>query len=490
MNVRFRHFMGALAVLSVVAMLSACTAPQETLEPQPTDAGGDNVADTGGDMGGADNANTNDNVSGTDVGGGESGQPVEPGGVRLAMADVPRQTTPAADPTAVAAVSQGNTQFALDLYHAARPAQTGNFIYSPYSISLAFAMLFGGARGETERQIAETLNYPLPQDQLHPAFNALDLQLRGISDQSPEEVTLEPEMSTPLRLNIANSMWGQQDFHFEDSYLTLLAEHYGAGLRLVDFINQTEPSREAINQWVSDETEERIQNLIPQGAITQDTRLVLANAIYFYGGWMFPFDEGGTQDGPFTLLDGSQVTVPMMTQYGPGAGYASGDGWQAVSLPYGSGEAAMLIILPDAGRFEEVEGSLDAAKFEEIRTGLGYPEISLLKMPRWDFETMLDLTSILKGMGMQIPFEDSADLSGITGEPNLKVDAAIHKANITVDEEGTEAAAATAIMVGVTSAQEPQPTIDVIIDRPFIFAIYDRGTSTLLFVGRVLNPAE
>ncbi len=415
--------------------------------------------------------------------GGDAGEP--PAGFQLAKADVPRNTTPTVDPTDLGALASGNTQFAFDLYHAVAPEQAGeNLIYSPFSISLAFAMVYAGARGQTEQEIANTLHYALPQDRLHPAFNTLDLELTGLSEEAPDA----PE-SGELTLRIANSLWGQTGFNFEQAFLETIAANYGAGLRLVDFVGAPEPSRQAINGWVEDETEDRIKDLIPQDAITPNTRLVLANAIYFYGGWTMPFQEGGTQDAPFTLLDGAQVSAPMMRQGGSQFLYTAGDGYQAVELPYGAYEnAAMLIILPDSARFDEIEAGLDAVMLDEIIGSLHPVAVTELTMPRFEFETSLALVDTLKAMGMVAPFE-AADFSGISTEAALAITAVLHKANITVDEEGTEAAAATAIIVEEAAAMPPEEEVTLHLDRPFIFAIYDRATGTILFLGRVLNPA-
>jgi len=418
--------------------------------------------------------------SGGSTGGGGAGQ-------QVARADVPRNVASAANPADLAALAEGNTAFAFDLYRAVAAQQDGNFLFSPYSMSLALAMVYAGARGETEAQMGQTLHYTLPQDRLHATFNALDLALTGLTQPTPEGG--EDEESGDLRLHIANAVWGQQGYDFLPAYLDLLAANYGAGLRLLDFAAGPDAARQAINGWVSDQTEERIQDLLPPNSVGPDTRLVLVNAIYFYGAWADQFDEASTQDDPFTLLDGGQVTVPMMAQGGLSLPYMAGDGFTAVELPYGTGQAAMLVILPDAGRFAEVEAALDAARLAEIRQGLSSAAIGTLKMPRFEFESTLDLKDLLVGMGLTLPFEDAADFSGITDPTSLRIDAAVHKANITVDENGTEAAAATAVVMVEAAAMIPDQTVDVILDRPFIFAILDRSTGTVLFLGRVLNPA-
>ena len=211
----------------------------------------------------------------------------------------PRETAPAAGPADITSLVNGNSEFALNLYRLLKDEE-GNFFYSPYSISEALAMTCGGARGETEKQMADTLRFILSQEQLHPAFNAIDIELtkRGQGAKGKD--------GKGFRLNVINAIWGQKDFKFSSEYLDLLAQNYGAGMRIVDYINATEESRQTINQWVSDQTEERIKDLLPQGSITPLTRLVLTNAIYFNAAWSAPFDKGATKDGQFHLLDGKQ----------------------------------------------------------------------------------------------------------------------------------------------------------------------------------------
>jgi serpin B len=236
-----------------------------------------------------------------------------------------RETTPVVPESDLATVAEGNSRFAFDLYHqVAEP--DGNLIFSPFSISMAFAMVSAGARGDTETQIADTLHFTLPQPQLHPAYNALDLALEGLNETESGERQGDEDPGD-LTLSIANALWGDQEVTFNDPFLDTLALNYGAGMHTLDFRTQPEESRQAINAWVEDETEERIKDLIPEGVITPDTRLVLTNAIYFYGAWTTRFSEDATEDGPFTTLAGDQVTVPMMKQFGLMTGYASGDGY-------------------------------------------------------------------------------------------------------------------------------------------------------------------
>ena len=393
-----------------------------------------------------------------------------------------QRAAPSATDVELTELARGNNAFAFDLYRALAAAD-GNLFYSPYSISLALAMTYAGASGETESQMADTLRFSLAQDRLHPTFNALDLDLASRSQVAGSGD------GKGFRLNIANAVWGQQDHPFLDSFLDLLAESYGAGVRPVDFRGSPEESRVTINDWVAERTEDRIRDLIPPDVISTLTRMVLTNAIYFNAGWQYPFEEGGTGTAPFHRLDGSSVGVPMMRTT-EAFGYASGEGYQAVDLPYVGHQLSMTVLLPDTGRFEEFEDRLDAALVERIIGELAEREVNL-KMPRFEFESQFLMAEIFQGMGMSNPFDAAtAEFSGMDGKSCLAGDEEclyirniIHKAFVSVDEEGTEAAAATAVVMQVESAR-PQP-IDVTVDRPFIFLIRDRETDAILFVGRV-----
>jgi serine protease inhibitor len=396
----------------------------------------------------------------------------------IAKSDLQRVTAPDTPPDDIQTLVENNNTFAFDLYHSLQ-TQDDNLIYSPYSISLALAMTYAGAGGETESQMAQTLHF-LPQEQLHPAFNALDLQLakRGKA-QSEDE--------TPLQLNIANAVWAEQTYPFLQGFLDTIALNYGAGIRLADFINQYEAVRKEINDWVSDQTEDKIKDLIPEGVLDSDTRMALVNAIYFKADWLHPFEADSTQDAPFHLLDSAEVAVPMMNQdtFIP---YAKGDGWQAIELAYQGETAAMDIIVPDEGRFEEVDSSLDYQTASAVLSNLT-PTSVTLALPKFRFESEFGLADQLKALGMPNAFDpDKADFSGMSERNDLYISAVIHKAFVAVDEKGTEAAAATAVIVGVTSA--PMFDVTLTIDRPFIFLIRDIPTGQILFVGRVLNPAQ
>jgi serpin B len=391
------------------------------------------------------------------------------------VSDIQRTAAPKTTAAEMATQVEGNSAFAIDLYQALK-SEEGNLFYSPYSVSLALAMTYAGSGGETEEQMASTLHFVLPQDRLHANFNALDLELasRGEGARGKD--------GKGFRLNIVNAIWGQRDFEFHQGFLDLLAENYGAGMRLLDFVHSPEPSRTLINRWVSDQTEDRIEELIPQGFIDEDTRLILTNAIYFNAAWQFPFSEQATRGGTFHLLDGGEVTVPMMKETA-GFGYAEGDGYQAVELPYDGDELSMVILLPDENEFEDLESSIDSEFLKSAVGGIKRSRLALT-LPKFEIQSEFGLADRLADMGMPAAFSDGADFSGMSGAGDLFLTDVVHQAFITIDEAGTEAAAATAVGVGITSLP---PELE--INRPFVFLIRDTQTGAILFLGRVLNPA-
>jgi len=403
----------------------------------------------------------------------------QPASSGVAGSDKPRAVGAAAE-SDVAALVEGNNAFAFDLYGALKGAQ-GNLFYSPYSISQALAMTYAGARNTTEKEMAAALHFTLPQASLHPSFNSLDQQLmaRGQGAKGKD--------GKGFRLNIVNAIWGQEGYTFLPAYLDLLAQDYGAGLRTLDFRTAPDPSRETINKWVEDQTEQRIKDLIPPGGIDPLTRLVLTNAIYFNAAWANNFEKNSTQSAPFHLPDGSTVDVPMMHQT-EGMGYTAGDGYQAVSLPYDGRELEMVVLLPDEGKFAEFEKSLDSGKAVSIIKEIAPKQVAL-SLPRFKFESDFDLGNVLAGMGMPTAFSDQrADFSGMTGDRDLSISKVVHKAFVGVDEAGTEAAAATAVIMRATAM--PAMPLQVTVDRPFIFLIRDIQTGSVIFVGRVVNPLK
>jgi serpin B len=389
-------------------------------------------------------------------------------------------TSPDVDESDLDTLCSGNSAFAFELYKQLISTTNDSLFYSPYSISIALAMAYAGANGETEEQMADVLKFMLDNDDLHAAFNKLSIELN-----SRDDVT-NNEDAQGFQLSVVNAIWGQTDYKFNSAFLDVLAKNYDAGIRLLDYINKTEQSRITINDWVSEQTKQRIKDLIPQGAISGMTRLVLTNAIYFKAAWLNQFEKNNTHDDSFYLLDGSEVTASMMHQ-SESFGYTEGNGYQAVELQYDTNELSMIIIAPEAGYFEDFESSLTSDVVEGIIDDIDYQEVELT-MPKFSFSSQFSLNDVLQAMGISDAFDSSrADFSGMTDEDSLFISNVIHKAFVSVDEEGTEAAAASAVIMD-TTGMPLEPAV-VVLDHPFIFFIRDIATNTILFIGRVVNPA-
>lgn len=395
--------------------------------------------------------------------------------VAMAMSDVPRAgaDAPSGDVQNVGASMQS---FGTDLY-ALMATGDGNVVFSPASIVTALAMTYAGARSVTAEEMAAVLHVDLDDPAFHAAMNALDQALESRSFTSGDD---------RVQLSVANSLWGQKGLAFETPFLDVLAQDYGSGMRLVDFVTEAEKARIRINEWVANQTNDKITDLIPAGALNSLTRLVLVNAVYLDATWESQFDPNDTYDGTFTTLAGSAVEVPLMHQTSA-FGYSRGDGWQSVQLPYSGGKLAMLLIVPDEGRFGEVEGLLGSGLTSDTVSDLTMTTVALT-LPKFTFRTQAQLGQSLKTLGMPAAFDPTgADFSGMTTEEQLFIDEVIHEAYIAVDEEGTEAAAATAVVMRAGSA--PQVDVTLTIDRPFIFALRDTETGALLFLGRVADPS-
>jgi serpin B len=392
----------------------------------------------------------------------------------LIASDKQRVTQPNVSTEDLASLASANTDFGVALYRqATRPGE--NLFFSPFSITQAFSMVYAGARGNTEQQMQQALRFSLPQERLHPAMNALDLALQSRTEPKPGQDGAPPEF------NLVNATWGQRGFTFEPDYLDVLALHYGAGMRTADFQREANALRSQINAWVEGQTRERIKDLLPEGSVTADTRLVLVNALYFKGSWSTPFDSSLTRSGTFHRLDGGGEQVDLMERQLV-VPYMKGDGFQSLALSYVGKDFRMVVIVPDAGRFEEVEARFSASFLDTVREQMKNNDI-VLRLPRFQVETDLPLHESLSALGMRDVFTSDADLSGISTQEHLQITAARHKAFVAVDEKGTEAAAATGIGVGTTSVPPA-----VTVDRPFLFLIEDTGTKSVLFLGRLMNP--
>jgi serpin B len=409
-----------------------------------------------------------------DPGGGSGGFDV-PEGAQLVRSELAREEDPALSEADAETFGAGNRDFAFALHAelaGAEPAD--NVFFSPFSISTALAMTYAGAEGETEQEMREALHFELPEPTLHEAFNATDRALDArASDLFPESE------GQGFELSVVNQAWGLTGYEFEAPFLDVLGLHYGAGMLLVDLA--APPTRVLINDWVAEQTQDRVKDLLPDGSLTVDTRFVLTNAIYFKANWLNQFDPSQTVDATFTAAAGERA-VKMMHQrfafqYGEGAGY------RAVELPYLSPAVRMLLILPE-GEVDALIADLDGAAFDALRAGLSEYDVTL-DLPRFSFEAERQLKEPLKALGMPLAFGD-ADFTAINGgREALYIDEVYHKAFVAVDEEGTEAAAATAV-VGV--AESAKPTAEIRFDRPFVFVIYDRPTGQILFLGTLRDP--
>ena len=376
------------------------------------------------------------------------------------------------DPVNISQVVSGNNRFGVDLFDRLAQQDAENLIVSPFSISTAFAMAYAGARGETASQMGDVFHFDLPSSDLHAAYGHL---ISSFGDESPDGYTLR----------VANRLWGQQGLGVLPDFLDITRQQYGAPYSELDFIGASDPSRQTINQWVASQTEDKIQDLFPSGAINPDTRLVLTNAIYLDADWKHPFDAADTRPQPFTVSVDEQITVPMMHQTSR-FGYAGLPELEILEMPYAGDALSMLILLPrQADRLENVYQWLRETDLSQAIDQLEPTTVSVI-LPKFRATSQFPLNEILTAMGMPTPFSETADFSGITGERGLYIQSAIHKSFIDVDELGTEAAAATGIGIGVTSIEIPDAVFRA--DHPFAFLIRDNTTQSTLFVGRITSP--
>jgi serpin B len=375
----------------------------------------------------------------------------------------------------LAKVVEGNNRFALDLYGRLRD-RSGNLFLSPYSLSTALAMTHAGARGETAEQMVATLHLSLPAGTLHAAFSALERQIKAGAGR-------------PYKLSVANALWGQEGEHFLPDFVKLLAENYGAGLRQVDF-RSVEQACRTINTWVEEQTGGKIKDLLQPAHLSPNTSLVLTNAIYFKGDWASPFPKAATKDEMFTVTEDKRVPVPTMHRTGR-LNYFDGGDFHALELPYAGNDLSMVIVLPKkVDGLARLEESLTSENLSAWLAKLGPRRVDLA-LPRFRVEAGFELEKVLSAMGMPLAFTRSADFSGIDGKRELFISAVIHKAFVDVNEEGTEAAAATAVVIARPSAVvRPEPAVEFRADHPFAFLIRHNRSGSILFLGRVVNPGD
>jgi len=379
-----------------------------------------------------------------------------------------------------AAFVAATSDFGFDLWRQIR-TEGENQMISPASLSVALAMIWAGARGETATEMARTLRFE-GKSRVHDAAAEL---LRDWSNPTREA----------YELHAANRLFGERSYVFKEAYLTFVRRHYGAPVEPMDFRNAPEPSRARINAWVESQTRERIRNLLPQGSVSDETGLVLANALYFRGRWSSPFVKEETRPGKFHTEGGGTVLVPMMRQKG-GFSYGEADGMKLLEMHYAPGRLAMTIVLPSSVRgLGKLEEKITAGEFARWTETLEGREVKV-EFPRFGIDPAMPLRlgRVMAEMGMPLAFGLEADLTGIA-EPEdprerLLIDDVCHKTFIKVDELGTEAAAATAVYMRVGKSMAPPPRPKrFVADRPFLFVIHDTSGGRILFVGRVANPS-
>jgi serpin B len=385
---------------------------------------------------------------------------------------------PSAPPADQAEAVNGSNAFAVDLY-AQLSKQPGNLFFSPESISTAFGMAYAGARGQTATEMQQVFHFTLPPDRLHPAMGALLTEMNG--------------QHKGYELHVADALWAQQDASFLPDYLKLVQTDYGAGFHRVNFKISPDSVRATINAWVEKQTNDKIKDLLAPGVLNSSTRLVLTNAIYFKGDWQNQFDAGATQKEEFHLSATQWVMAPLMHRTG-GYSYYDGGTFQALELPYAGNEISMVVLLPkETDGLPGLETSFASGVAGEWIQKLQPVDKVILTLPRFTMTQQFELSSALSTMGMAQAFSGAADFSGMTGKPEFSISAAIHKAYIDVNEKGTEAAAATAIVMYATAmrreAPEPPPVV-FRADHPFLFILLDTRSGSMLFLGRVADPTK
>ncbi len=404
-------------------------------------------------------------------GGGDDGEDFPEAQHVTVKSALPRKAAGAADSAEVKSVTRAQREFNAALFNQLSDTFAGkNAAISALSIHEALGMTWAGAKGETASQMAAVLRFGADT---HAGLNSL-----GQALDSRRDVTI----------NIANSFWSRPDKVWMDGYLDTLAEYYGAGVETLDFAGAPEDSRKFINKWVEKKTSDRIKDLLPPGSITSDTAAVLTNAVYFKAPWAKAFETSDTHDAAFHLAGGSTITVPFVSDNAADVLYAEGEGWQAVQKDFKGGDLAMLFILPAEGAdFGAFSRSVDADKFDGIVASLDYNQVAL-QLPKFKFTSSATLKSPLSAMGMTVPFETSADFTGMTEGSSLAIGEIFHKTFVALDEKEVEAAAATSVIVEDKASAPAE--ISFIAERPFLFAIRDLSTGAVLFYGQVMNPSE
>lgn len=369
---------------------------------------------------------------------------------------------------------QGNNLFAIDLY-AELTSQPENLFFCPHSIRAVLLMTYAGAQGNTSQQMADALHFSGNPLHLHQTTQAWARQIAGVSGDASGD-----------RLYLANALWGQQGYEFLQAFRDLMRTYYGAGLQEVDFAKAVEQARITINTWVANQTQNKIPEFFAPQALQAATTLVVTNAVYFKGAWLFPFSKDKTTEQPFTLLTGDQVAVSMMSQTAS-LPYSEDEEVQIVELPYVSQRLALVLVLPrQRNGLPELEARLSNEYLTRQITRLR-PQKIAVSLPRLNIATQLSLPDALKNMGMTDAFMlPPANFAGMTGKQDLFISDVLHQTVLEVNEEGVEATAATAVTMSRGFAQYPV----VQADHPFLFVIRDTHTNGIIFLGRVMNPSS
>lgn len=374
-------------------------------------------------------------------------------------------------------VPSDSQAFSLALYDQLRSAE-GNLFFSPYSINNAFLMTYVGARGDTAQQMRDVLRIIADDETLNQVFADYNAEIIANNNAVKDEYTSERILA------VSNALWIQQDFALSPDYPATLTDFYNASITPLDFVNAPDEARQLINETIAEQTRQRILDLIPDGVIDAMTRLILTNAVYFKANWQNPFTP--VESALFNLLDGTVLDIPAMMA-DKRMGYYAENGVISVAIPYSGGGSQMVIVMPDD--WASYEAGVSENGLPDMLSAPNYVQV-MLTMPKFEFESSFSLSDALINMGMTDAFNpDVADFSGMA-DADLFIQEALHKAFIAVDENGTEAAAATAVIIGVTSMPMPVEPIVVNIDKPFLFYIQDTATGEILFMGRVLNPSE
>jgi len=365
-----------------------------------------------------------------------------------------------------------NNQFAFDLYGQLKN-NSGNLFFSPYSISTALAMTYAGSRNNTEKEMAQVMRYTLEQNKLHSAFSRLQVGLTEIQKKGD------------VKLAVTNALWPHINYKFLPEYIELNRRFYGAKITNLDYVNSTEAARLTINDWVDNKTSGKIKDLIAPDILDPLTRLVLTNAIYFKGDWAEKFNKELTKPIKFSLSKTEQKDVQTMFQKGE-FNYQDAETVKVLELPYKGNDLSMIVILPkEIDGLTSLEKSLTAEQVAKWTSNLKKMKVNVF-LPKFSITSQFGLSDTLKQMGMKDAFTFAADFSGMDGTTDLMITAILHKAFVAVDEEGTEAAAATAVVVGIKS----MPMFEEFrADHPFFFLIRENASGSILFLGRVADPA-